>query len=151
MSSILTDEGLDALIAVLPKNGSNYATLYVGLFTSQTSSTVPSRSATGGASPSGWTEQSGSGYARQSIAAAGWGADSTSGTGRKTTASSAVTFTASAAWASANNGFFIATQSASGSGDKILYFANFDSGAARTLSASGDTLSVTPAFTLTQG
>lgn len=56
MAEIFVDEGLDAVLAVFPKNGTNYANLYMGLFTSQTATTVPARTATGGAVPSGWTE-----------------------------------------------------------------------------------------------
>lgn len=147
MASLLTDEGLDALSAVIPKNGTNYSSLYLGLFSSQTSSTVPARTATGGASPSGWTEVTGTGYARIAIAAADWGSPSTSGAGRLITASQK-TFTAGGAWTTAN-GFFIATLSASGAGDKIIVFANFDSGLPRTL-ANTDTEKVTPSILFTQ-
>lgn len=148
MSAIIPDEGLDAISAVFPKNGTNYATIYLGLFSSQTSSTVPARTATGGASPSGWTEVTGTGYARIAIAAADWGSPSTSGSGRLITASQK-TFTGGAGGWSTANGFFLATLSASGSGDKVLGFANFDSGLSRTL-ANTDTEKVTVSMLLTQ-
>lgn len=147
MASIFSDEGLDATAAVFPKNGTNYSSLYLGLFTSQTASTVPARSATGGASPSGWTEVTGTSYARIAVAAADWGSASTSGSGRAIAASQK-TFTAGGTWTVAN-GFFLATLSASGSLDKVIYFANFDNGLARTL-ASGDTLKVTATLLMTQ-
>jgi hypothetical protein len=86
MAEIFTDEGIDTIMGVMPKNGTNFATLYCGLFTSQSATTVPARTATGGASPSGWTEAAYTSYARQSIAAASWGAQATNGSGRKTTA-----------------------------------------------------------------
>ena len=117
--------------------------MYIGLFSSQTASTVPARSATGGSSPSGWTEVTGTDYARQSIAAASWGANATNGDGRRTTAAQ-VTFPAagSGGWDTAN-GFFIASHSASGAGDTIFYFANFDDTTAVTLSET-DVIKVTP-------
>lgn len=147
MAEIYVDEGIDAIFGVFPKNGANYATLYLGLFTSQTASTVPDRSATGGSSPSGWTEASGTSYARQSIAAADWGSPATDSTGRKVTASQ-VTFPAagSGGWGTAN-GFFVATASASGASDKIVFFANFDDLTAVTINA-GDVIKITPSVIL---
>ena len=143
MASMFPDEGLDAIMAIFPKNGTNLATMYIGLFASQTASTVPARGATGGSSPSGWTEVTGTDYARQSIAAASWGAQATNGDGRRSTAGQ-VTFPAagSGGWDTAN-GFFIATQSASGASDVIIYFANFDDVTAVTLSET-DVIKVTP-------
>lgn len=146
MAEIFVDEGLDKILGIFPKNGSNLTQLYVGLFTSQTPTTVPARTATGGAAPSGWTEVTGTNYARQSLAAGGWGAPGTNGNGRKITASSQISFPAAGAggWTVAN-GFFLATNSASGAGDTIIFFANFDSGLARTL-AVGDQLKLTPSM-----
>lgn len=145
MANIYCDEGLDKILGIIPKNGTNLSTLYIGLFTSQTASTVPSRSATGGASPSGWTEATGTSYARQSIASSSWGSPSTNGNGRKVTAGE-VTFPAagSGGWGTVN-GFFLATNSASGSGDTILYFSNFDDTTAETVNA-GSVIKVTPSF-----
>lgn len=143
MAETFTDEGLDAILAIFPKNGTNISMLYLGLFKSQTATTVPARTATGGASPSGWTEVTGTGYARISIAAADWDSPGTSGSGRKITASQ-YTFSASGTWDTAN-GFFLATHSQSEAGDKVVCFANFDSLAAKTL-ASGDTLKLTPSM-----
>lgn len=146
MAEIFVDEGLDHIMAVFPKNGANDASLYIGLFSSQTPATVPARTATGGAVPAGWTEVTGQGYARIQILAASWGVQGTQGSGRKTTAAQ-VTFTATAGaglpWSTAN-GFFIATAVASAPGDTIICFANFDSGVARTLQVAGDILKVTP-------
>jgi hypothetical protein len=144
MAEIFTDEGIDTMQGVFPKNGTNFATLYCGLFTSQTASTVPARTATGGTTPSGWTEAAFTNYARQSIAAASWGAPSTNGNGRKITAGQ-VTFPTVGATGSLVNGFFIATTSASGASDKIIYFANFDDGAASDLHTN-DAIKVTPSM-----
>lgn len=146
MAEILVDEGLDHILTVWPKNGLNDASLYLGLFASQTASTVPARTATGGVTPVGWTEVTGTGYARIQITAANWGSPSTNGSGRKIT-SAAKVFTADGAWAAAN-GYFLATHSASEAGDVMIGFANFDSGVARTLQVSGDTLTVTPSLQL---
>jgi len=142
MAYIFPDEGLDAIMAIFPKNGTNLASLYIGLFTGLTASTVPARTATGGASPSGWTEVTGTSYARVEIAAASWGAQATNGNGRKSTAGQVTFPTAGGAWTEAD-GFFLAIASASGATDKVIYFANFDSGLARTL-ATGDIIKVTP-------
>lgn len=144
MAEIFPDEGLDKLLGIVPKNGTNLTQLYIGLFTSQTGSTVPARTATGGAAPSGWTEVTGTSYARQSIAAASWGAPATNGNGRKITAGQVTFPTAGGTWAVAN-GFFLATNSASGAGDTIIYFANFDDVTPVTLN-SGDVIKVTPSM-----
>lgn len=147
MAEIFVDQGIDAMFGVFPKNGSNFSTLYIGLFASQTQSTVPSRSATSGASPSGWAEASGVNYARQAIAAGDWSTPATDSTGRKITANQ-VSFLAagSGGWGDVN-GFFIATQSASAASDKIIYFANFDDETAVTVNA-GDVIKITPSMTL---
>lgn len=142
MAEIFVDEGLDYIMAIFPKNGTNIATLYMGLFTSQTATTVPARTATLADQGNSWTEVTGTGYARISLAAASWGAQSTSGSGRKTTFPQQ-TFTAGGAWTAAN-GFFIAT-TADNTG-KAIFFANFDSGVARTLQVNGDILKVTPSM-----
>jgi len=148
MAEIFVDEGIDRILTVAFKNGTPDATLYLGLFTSQTNATVPARTATGGAAPAGWTEAAGVGYARQSIAAASWGAYSTNGNGRKTTAGQVTFATVGAGlnWGTAN-GFFISTASASAPGDVCIYFANFDAGIARAL-VEGVTEKVTPSIQL---
>ena len=119
-------------------------TFFVGLFTSQTPTTVPAATATGGAAPAGWTEMTASSgtYARQAISAGAWGAPATNGAGQRITGP-AVTFTGFVG-AAAANGFFVATNNASGAGDTIIYFSNFDSGVSRTFAALADSLQVTP-------
>ena len=145
MAEIFVDEGLDKILGIFPKNGTNVATLYIGLFTSQTPTTVPARTAAGGAVPAGWTEATGTSYARQSIAAASWGSASTNGSGRKISAGQVTMPTVGAGGWGTVNGFFIATNSASGAGDTIIYFANFDDATAVTLNA-GDVIKVTPSM-----
>lgn len=145
MAEIVPDEGLDYMLAALFKGAAVDTTLYLGLFTSQTPTTCPSRSATGGASPSGWTEMSASSgtYARIALATGDWGAPSTNGNGRKIALTAAKSFTGFVG-AAAANGYFIATNAASGAGDTILQFCNFDSGVARTYATTGDIGNVTP-------
>lgn len=143
MAEIFVDEGLDKLLGIVPKNGTNLTQLFIGLFTSQTASTVPARTATGGSAPSGWTEATGTGYARQSIAAASWGAPATVGNGRSVTAGQVTFPTVGAGGWGTVNGFFLATNSASAVGDTIIYFSNFSDVTAVTLN-SGDVIRVTP-------
>lgn len=145
MAEIFPDEGLDYLLGITLAGATVDTTLFLGLFTSQTASTVPARTATGGASPSDWTEMTASSgtYARVAISTSDWGAAATNGSGRRRALSAAKTFTGFVSSAAAN-GFFIATNSASGAGDTILCFSNFDSGLARSLDTTSDTLSVTP-------
>jgi len=149
MAEIIPDEGLDYKLGVLYKGGTVDTTLYLGLFTSQTATTVPARTATGGASPTGWTEMTASSgsYARIALATGDWGAPSTNGSGRKIALTAAKTFTGFVS-AAAANGYFIATNAASGAGDTILAFANFDSGTARSLATVSDQLQVTPSMQL---
>ncbi len=144
MAEIFPDEGLDYALSVLFDAGTQDTTFFVGLFTSQTATTVPARTATGGAVPSGFTEMvaSSGSYARVAISAGAWGAPSTNGNGRKISAPQE-TFTGFVG-AAAANGFFIATNSASGAGDIIICFANFDSLVARTFAVIADQLLLTP-------
>lgn len=141
MAEIFPDEGLDYCLGVVFDALAQDTTFFVGLFTSQTPTTVPARTATGGAVPAGWTEAAFTNYARQAISAGAWGSPSTNGSGRKITAPQ-VTFPTVGASGATVNGFFIATNSASGAGDTIIYFANFDSGVARVL-VTGDIEKVT--------
>ncbi len=142
MAEIFPDEGLDYCLGVVFDALAQDTTFFVGLFTSQTASTVPARTATGGASPSGWAEATFTNYARQAISSGAWGSPATNGSGRKITGPQ-VTFPTVGASGNTVNGFFIATNSASGAGDTIIYFANFDSGIARVL-ITGDIEKVTP-------
>lgn len=147
MANIYPDQGIDTIFGVFPQNGVNFGVLYIGLFTSQSATTVPSRSATSGVIPTGWTEATGANYARQVVTSGDWNAPTTDSSGRKVTAAQ-VTFPAagSGGWGVVN-GFFLATQSASGASDKIIFFANFDDEAAVTINA-GDILKITASMTL---
>jgi hypothetical protein len=148
MAEIVPDEGLDYILSIFPKNGSNIATTYLGLFTSQTASTVPASTMVL-ATPTGITEAAYTGYARQSIAAAAWGATGAktmwSQTGRGSTAGQVSFPAATAAYATAINGFFLATASAAGT---CLFASNFDDTTAVASLAVNDVIKVTPTFGL---
>lgn len=145
MAEIFPDEGLDWLLAIVPKNGAGLATLYLGLFTSQTATTVPANTMVL-ATPTGITEAAYTAYARQSIASTSWGANAAlaSPVGRKTTAGQVTFPTVGATPGGAINGFFLATAATAG----ICVFAsNFDDLTAIT-PAAGDIIRVTPTFAL---
>lgn len=140
MAEIFPDEGLNALLAIFPKNGANLASLWLGFFTSQTASTVPGASAVL-STLTGVTEATGTGYARTQILAAAWGANA-AGTpdGRKTTASATATPAVGAGGWGTLNGFFLASASTVGT---AIYYSNFASGLAIPTSV-GDVITVTP-------
>lgn len=148
MAEIIPDEGLDYILAIFPKNGSNLATSYLGLFTSQTASTVPAANSVL-ATPTGVTEAAYTGYARKSIAAASWGAVGAktiwSQSTRGATAGQVSFDAATAAYATAINGFFLASASSAGVG---LFYSNFDDTTAVASLAIGDIIKVTPTFGL---
>lgn len=148
MAEIIPDEGLDYMLAIFPKNGTNLATSYLGLFTSQTASTVPAANMVL-AGPTGITEAAFTSYARQSIAAASWGTTGAktmwSQSGRGTTASQVSFPAAGASSATAINGFFLATASSAG---VCLFASNFDDTTAIASLALGDIIKVTPTFGL---
>lgn len=147
-NEILPDEGLDYIISCLLKAGTQPSTLYLGLFTSQTASTTPGASAVLSTS-TGVTEAGYTNYARVSIAAASWGATGAkttwSQTGRGTAASQVSFPAATAAYATAINGFFLASASTAG---VALAYSNFDDTTAVSTMAIGDIIKVTPTFTL---
>ena len=147
-NEIIPDEGLDYILAIFPKNGTNIATTYTFLFTSQTASTTPASTAVL-ATSTGVTEAGYTGYARQSIAAASWGTTGAktiwSQTGRGTTAGQVSFPAATASYATAINGFGIATASTAG---VALCYSNFDDQTAVASLAIGDIVRLTPTFGL---
>lgn len=140
MAEIFSNEGIDVIMAIFPKNGSNLANLYVGLFTSQTATTVPAATAVL-ATSTGITEATGTAYARIAIAAASWGAQAAgSPDGRKSTAGLVTMPTVGAGGWGTINGFFIADALTNG---HAIGYANFDSGLAIN-SSIGDIITITP-------
>lgn len=145
MAEIFPDEGLDYILGVIPKGATTPATLYMGLFTSQTATTVPANTAVL-ATQTGMTEATGTGYARQSIAAASWGAQGAATGGRKTTAGQ-VTFPAVGAggWGTIN-GYFLATALTVGT---AVFYCNFDDNQSIATSPN-DVIKVTPTWQANQ-
>ena len=136
MAEIFPDQGLDIVLNIFPRGGSNLTTTYIGLWTSFTASTVGSSSQT----RTSYTETDFGSYARQSIAAASWGAIAAGTGGRKTTAGQVTFPTATGAGTSAINGFGVYDASTLG---QLVFAANFDDTTAVSI-ASGDTIRVTP-------
>lgn len=124
MAEIFVDEGLDHILSIWPVDGANDVTLYVGFFTSQTPTTVPTRAAQN-VGPVGWTEAAGVNYARQPITDFTWGAPFTSGSGRRVTAPQVTFPVVGAGGWGVVNGFFLSTAIDQASG-VIVFFANFD-------------------------
>jgi len=130
------------------KGGTAPTNTYLGLFTSQTASTVPANTAVLSTS-TGVTEAGFTSYARQAIAAASWGttgaktiwAQSTRGT----TAAQVSLPAAGAVYSTAINGFLLASASTAGTG---LLYSNFDDSTAIATLALGDVVRVTPTFGL---
>ena len=140
MAHVYPNSGLSALLGIWPRNGTNDAVTYVGLFASQTSGTVPSRTAFGGDTPGGWTESPG--VARQVISAGAWDGGAVNGNGVRVTGPQVTFPTASAIYTA--NGFFLANKVSSQAGDVPYFFANFDDLTTLT-PQSGDVIRVTPA------
>lgn len=138
MAEIFPDEGLDIILEIFPRGGTNLTTTHLALFTSFTGTTVGSSSQTADA----YTEPDFGAYARQSIAAASWGAITAGTGGRKTTAAQ-VTFPTATSNASVTvKGFWLANQS-SATGDKCIFAANFDDSTAVQINTN-DIIRVTP-------
>ncbi len=138
MAEIWPDEGLDIVLEIFPRGGTNLTTTYLALFTAFTASTVGSSTSVA----DNYTEPNFGSYARQSIAAAAWGAIAAGTGGRKTTASQVTFPTATGNSSSATNGFWLANQ-LSATGDKAIFAANFDDTTAVTINTN-DIIKVTP-------
>lgn len=140
MANIFPNEGLSYLFELIPKNSKAAPiSLEVGLFDSHAADMVPDRFAT---LYDGAGEMTGDGYQRQTILAASWGTPAINGAGLLLTATQAVTFGPSVGgdWLPAN-GFFIAIPAI----NVVLYYSNFDSGIARTVTQLHK-ISVTPSI-----
>src|SRR5215207_4264704 len=121
MAEIWPDEGLDLVLNIFPKGGTNLTTTYLALFTSFTASTV----GTSGQAADTYTEPNFGAYARQSIAAASWGAIAAGTGGRKTTAAQVTFPTASSNASAACNGWWLPNQ-LSAAGDVCFAVAACD-------------------------
>lgn len=138
-------EGLDYLLARIPRATITTVptTLYLGLFTGATASTVPAQSTVLSTAPVGVSEPSGGAYARVAVANTDWGAIATADTtGRKTTSAQKSFPESTASWGTVN-GFFLADASTVGTS---IYFANFDDTTAISVNAAGFTVRITPYY-----
>lgn len=142
MAQMCPDEGLDLWLGQFPLATAKYTTpLQMGLFTSQTASTVITHAQT----LANITESAYTNYARQALAAATWGAlaERPTNVGRQTTYPQ-VTYPTCGATGSTINGFHITNN-----GYTILFpgQANFDDVTAVVL-ALNDVIKVTPTIAL---
>lgn len=141
MAHIFTNTGLSAMLGVFPRTASAQPTAYwMGFFGSQTSGTVPSRTAFYDAAPGGFSVSVG--LPSISMAANAWLAGQTSGAGAAVTAAQQVV-TATAGGSA--NGYFIANRPTAGAGSIVFSFANFDDLTTIPYN-SGDIVRVTPTF-----
>jgi hypothetical protein len=144
-------EGLDVWInTTLRKTGTQMPDPgYLGLFTSQTATTVPAQTAVL-ATATGVTEATGGGYARPAIPGSSWPAAATAdSTGRRTTvADPGISFAESTgAYTVTNvNGFFLATAVTAG---VAIFYSNFTSGVAIVVNQAGFVVQVPPFAQLT--
>jgi hypothetical protein len=144
MAQIFPDTGLDIFLGQFPKNATRLTSLFLGLFTSQTASTVITHAQTG----SNVTETAYTSYAQQTLATATWGAQAEYQTtlGRVTTYPQ-VTFPTVGATGSTVNGFFILNTNAAPGAANLVAQANFDDTTAVVL-ATNDVIKVTPSLAL---
>lgn len=152
MAEILPNEGLDYLLGIVPKNGTNLSNTYLFLFKGGTSSTVPAATATIGTMGGSFVEVTTTdypGYARVAVASSDWGSAGSdtiwSQTVRAVTAAqkSFAAATSAATPSATINGFGLASASTAG---VALMYSNFDDTTGVTALAIGDIIRVTPKF-----
>ena len=140
MAQIFPDVGLDIILGQLPKGATQLTNLYLGLFTSQTASTVMLSSENG----TNVTETAFTNYAAQTLAAATWGAVGAV-TGGRGCVYPQITFPTVGTTGATVNGLFLKTANVALSSTNLLAQANFDDTTAVTL-ATNDVIKVTPTF-----
>jgi hypothetical protein len=142
MAETFTNDGLDHIYNIYYRAGTPLTFFYVGLFVSQTPTTVPASTASGAAA--GWEEIGASTgtYARQIVAASLISAAGNIGGSARGSAWPQVTFTGFTGLSPAN-GYAILSASTIGAGSPFA-FANFDSAASRAFSSVSDSLALTP-------
>jgi len=152
MAEIMPNEGLDYLLGIVPKNGTNLANTYLFLFKGGTASTVPAATAVIGTMGGTFAEVTTTdypGYARVAVASTDWGAAGAdtiwTQTVRAVTAAqkSFAAATSAATPSAAINGFGLATASTAG---VALMYSNFDDTTGVSSLAIGDIIRVTPKF-----
>jgi hypothetical protein len=144
MAEVFPDQGLDHILEKVPRaTVAIQTTYYLGLFTTESATTVPAR--TTNLASAGVGEPSGGAYARVAVANSDWGAIATNGSGRRTTAAQKSFAENTGSWGSIN-GFFLANQLAVGAGSVAIFYANFDDGQAVPATVAGYTIRITPYF-----
>ena len=151
MAELVPNEGLDYWLGIMLKAGTPPATTYNGLFEGASATTTPLATAVL-ATQTGVAETNYTGYARQAIAAADWGAVGAKtvwgdATVRGMTSTQKSFPAATAAYATAINGFLIATTLGRATGVGLLY-SNFDDTTAVPSLGIGDVIRVTPTYGL---
>lgn len=138
MAEIWPQEGLDSLLSIVPRSSQPPSYLWLGLFVSQSATTVM---AAGDTRAGVVTEPSGFGYVRGTIPATAWGAPTVYPSGRMVIASLISLPTADGRWGSVN-GFFLSPTSGVAQG-VALFQANFDDNSQLPV-ATYDRVSVQP-------
>jgi hypothetical protein len=148
-----TDEGLTYIENIFPRQTQALpASLYLGLFTGASNTTVPARTVVLGGTPpiTGVVEPTaGTGaYARAQVTNASWGAPVVAGSGVETVSAqiSLAESTGSGFSPSTQNGFLLTQQLAQGSGSIGLGYANFSDTTAVNVNAAGYVLRLTPTY-----
>lgn len=149
-AEIFPDEGLDHILNKVPRaTTAIQTTYYLGLFTAGTAgltaSTVPARTESNSNSVTNLGEPNSGAYARVAVANTDWAAIATSGSGRRTTSAQKSFPASTGSWGTVN-GFFLASQLATGAGSVAIFYANFDDVTGVNVNAAGYTVQVTPYF-----
>jgi hypothetical protein len=149
MAETFTSEGIDLILAIFPKGGTNLTTTHVGLWTTGGSASTTPAFATVLSTYTTIGEAAPTSYARQPVASGSWGATgagSGAASGGRQTAAGQVSFPAAgAAYATAINGFFLCDLLAHGS-EKSIMICNFDDTTAIASLSLGDVVKVTPTY-----
>jgi hypothetical protein len=140
MAQMCPDEGLDTILGQWPKNDTRQVTSNLGLFKSQTATTVITHAQT----VANITATTYTSYASQSLATATWGAlaERAANTGRSTIYPQ-VTFPTVGATGDTINGAYLMNDAST----KAVGQANFDDGLADVV-ATNDVVKVTPTMSL---
>jgi hypothetical protein len=142
MADIFPAEGLDVVLTTFPK-GAPLPELFLGLFVSQTESTVPDASAVL-AIEDGVTEAHGDGYARQMLGPLSWETIRRASAGRQTSHPPVVfPLVGDSGWGTVN-GWFLADAKRGG---RAVCYSNFEDLTAVPLLAY-DRIEVTPTLRL---
>jgi hypothetical protein len=155
MAENFSDEGLTLILNHFPRQSVALpSTVFLGLFTAQSISTVPPRGQVLGSAPpvTGVVEPTdGVGaYARPAVTPNSiWGAPVVSGGGVRTTTTSPISFAESTTGGyspTSQKGFIVVNQLAQGAGSIAYGYANFDEAVALVVDAGGFVVKITPTW-----